>query len=64
MWLLFYLCYDQPDLVYLNNKQIITLMGVNVFSLVFGFSALLANGIRAAQAVTLTYQQVILHSSN
>uniref|UniRef100_A0A3B4G5Z5 Si:dkey-30c15.13 n=1 Tax=Pundamilia nyererei TaxID=303518 RepID=A0A3B4G5Z5_9CICH len=43
--------------IYLNNKQIIALMGVNVFTLVFGFSALLANGIRAAQAVTLTYQQ-------
>uniref|UniRef100_A0A3Q0QQD1 Si:dkey-30c15.13 n=1 Tax=Amphilophus citrinellus TaxID=61819 RepID=A0A3Q0QQD1_AMPCI len=41
----------------LNNKQIIALMGVNVFSLVFGFSALLANGIRSVQAVTLTYQQ-------
>ncbi|CAI5664418.1 transmembrane protein 253 [Oreochromis niloticus] len=40
-----------------NKPKIIALMGVNVFSLVFGFSALLANGIRAAQAVTLTYQQ-------
>ncbi|KAM9376078.1 transmembrane protein 253 [Pholidichthys leucotaenia] len=37
--------------------KIIALMTLNVFSLLFGFSALLADGLRPVQSVTLTYQQ-------
>lgn len=44
-------------------EQIIGLMGLNVFSLLFGFSALLANSLVAKQPVALsTDQQVSLLS--
>lgn len=44
-------------------EQIIGLMGLNVFSLLFGFSALLANSLVAKQPVALsTSQQVSLLS--
>lgn len=43
-------------------EQVVTLMSLNVFSLLFGFSALLANSIATARPVTLkTNQQVTLH---
>lgn len=42
-------------------KQVVTLMSLNIFSLLFGFSALLANSIAAAKPITLrTNQQVTL----
>ncbi|XP_039989534.1 transmembrane protein 253 isoform X1 [Xiphias gladius] len=41
-----------------NKLKIITLMSLNLFSLVFGFSALLANSLRSTHPVALnTYQQ-------
>lgn len=37
-------------------------MGLNIFSLVFGFSAVLANSLKKTQPVALnTNQQVMLH---
>lgn len=42
-------------------EQVVTLMSLNVFSLLFGFSALLANSIAAAKPIKLnTNQQVTL----
>uniref|UniRef100_A0A3Q1FLF6 Si:dkey-30c15.13 n=1 Tax=Acanthochromis polyacanthus TaxID=80966 RepID=A0A3Q1FLF6_9TELE len=41
-----------------NRVKIITLIGLNVFSLLFGFSALLVNSIRATHPVDInTFQQ-------
>ncbi|XP_045892157.1 uncharacterized protein si:dkey-30c15.13 [Micropterus dolomieu] len=41
-----------------NKLKIIALMGLNLFSLLFGFSALLANSLRPAQPIALsTIQQ-------
>ncbi|XP_035498120.1 uncharacterized protein si:dkey-30c15.13 isoform X1 [Scophthalmus maximus] len=40
-----------------NRLKIITLMALNVFSLLFGFSALLANSLRSTQPVALNTNQ-------
>ncbi|XP_069567235.1 transmembrane protein 253 [Brachyistius frenatus] len=46
-----------------NKLKIIVLMGLNIFSLLFGVSALLADGLRSAQPVALnTKQQCLLAS--
>lgn len=43
-------------------EQVVTLMSLNVFSLLFGFSAFLANSIVVAKPVSpRTNQQVTLH---
>lgn len=45
----------------IHLQQIIVLMGLNVFSLLFGFSALLANSLASIEPVALrTSQQVTL----
>lgn len=45
------------------NYQILILLGLNIFCLLFGFSALLANSVGAAELVPLnTIQQVNLVS--
>lgn len=47
--------------VFVHFEQILSLMGLNVFSLLFGFSALLAGGLATKQPVLLsTSQQVSL----
>ncbi|KAM9352382.1 transmembrane protein 253 [Symphorus nematophorus] len=40
-----------------SRLKIISLMSLNIFSLLFGFSALLANGLRSTQPVTLNTNQ-------
>nr|XP_046250299.1 uncharacterized protein si:dkey-30c15.13 [Scatophagus argus] len=40
-----------------TKLKIITLMGLNIFGLLFGFSALLANSLRSAQPATLNTNQ-------
>ncbi|XP_074489333.1 transmembrane protein 253 [Sebastes fasciatus] len=40
-----------------NKLKIIALMGLNLFSLLFGFSALLANSLRSTQPVALNTNQ-------
>ncbi|XP_054475791.1 uncharacterized protein si:dkey-30c15.13 isoform X2 [Anoplopoma fimbria] len=40
-----------------NKLKIIALMGLNLFSLLFGFSALLANSLRSTQPVVLNTDQ-------
>ncbi|XP_077953824.1 transmembrane protein 253-like [Gasterosteus aculeatus] len=40
-----------------NRLKIIALMGLNLFSLLFGFSAILANSLRSAQQVALKTNQ-------
>lgn len=47
--------------VFMHLEQILILMGLNVFSLLFGFSTLLAHSLTARQPVLLsTGQQVSL----
>ena len=47
---------------FLNYKQVIALMGLNLFRLLFGFSALLTSSLVSAPPAALsTHQQVILH---
>lgn len=42
-------------------EQVVTLMSLNVFSLLFGFSALLANSVAATKPITLKKDEVTLH---
>ena len=51
--------------LFVDTKQIIALMGLNLFSLLFGFSALLANSLVPATPSTLSsYQQVVLRPTH
>lgn len=40
-----------------NQLKVITLMGLNIFSLLFGFSALLANSVNSIEPVSLSTKQ-------
>lgn len=42
-----------------NVAQIIILIGLNIFSLLFGFSALLANSLTATKATTFKANQQV-----
>lgn len=49
--------------MYLPINQIVSLMGMNLFSFLFGFSALLANSLSPVQPAALsTHQQVALQA--